>query len=95
MEKYVPETVEEFNSKLARAERMVNDEGLKLYDTDQIKYEFDHFSGEVKLFFVKQTEFAGGKLTHRHLDPLVKRLKEINKRWYVGIMVYGANRNRE
>ena len=91
MEKYVPETAEEFNSKLARAERIVNDEGLKLYATDQIKYEFDSFSGEVRLFFVKQVDFTGGRLTHKHLVPLVKRLREINKKWYAGIMLYGAS----
>ena len=29
MEKYVPETAEEFNSKLARAKRMISEESLK------------------------------------------------------------------
>ena len=95
MEKYVPETAEEFNSKIARAKRMISEESLKLYAVDQIKYEFDSFSGEVRLFFVKQTDFTGGKLTHGHLDPLVKRLKEINKRWHTGIMVYGASHRNE
>jgi len=95
LQKYVRETDEEATSKLVRTERIANDEGLKLYALEKIKYEFDHYSGEVRLVFVKQTDFTGGKLTHGHLQPLVERLKEVNKRWYVGIMVYGRNRRHE
>jgi len=91
-EKYVPETEESLNEKLVRAERITNEEGIKLHERDKIKYEFDHFSGEVKLVYVKQTSFTGGKLTHGMLQPLAKRLKQIERRWHVGIMLYGASR---
>ena len=94
MQEYVSETAEEFNNKLVRAERITNDEGLKLYAAERVKYEFDHYAGEVRLVFVKQTEFAGGKLTRRMLGPLVERLREVDKKWYVGIMLYGADKHR-
>jgi hypothetical protein len=71
---------------------MINDEGLKLFEEHKIKYEFDHYCGEIRLMFVKQTDFSGGKLTHGHLVPLVGRLQEIDKKWHTGIMLYGANR---
>ena len=95
MEKYVTETEESLRDKLRRVERITNEEGIKLYEKDRIKYDFDHYSGEVKLVFVKQTSFSGGKLIHRMLDPLVKRLREIDRKWYVGIMVYGENRGKD
>ena len=91
MEKYVSETVEERTSKLVRAERITNDEGLKLFTEKQMKYEFDHYAGEVRLVFVKQTDFTGGRISHADLVPLVKRLRQVDRKWYVGIMLYGAS----
>ena len=74
-EGYVSETEESLNDKLVRAERITNEEGIKLYEKDRVKYEFDHFSGEVKLVYVKQTNFTGGKLTHGMLQPFSQETK--------------------
>ena len=72
---------------------MATEEGIKLYTEKKINYEFDHYSGEVKSVFVKQTVFDGGKLNHGLLIPFKERIiKEIDNKWCVGIMVYGANK---
>ena len=91
MEKYVSESEESLNDKLKKVEVITAEESVKLYTDKKIKYEFDHYSGEVRLVFVKQTVFDGGKLNHGLLAPLKKRVKEVDNRWYVGIMVYGRN----
>ena len=92
MKEFVSETVSEASNKLMRAEHMINDEGSKLFDEHGIKYKFDHYCGEIRLMFVKQTDFSGGKLAHSHLSPLVERLREIDEKWSAGIMLYGARR---
>ena len=92
MDKYVSESEESLSDKLEKFEVIAADESAKLYIDKKIKYEFDHYSGEVRLVFVKQTGFEGGKLSHALLAPLKKRIREIDKKWYVGIMVYGRNR---
>ena len=93
MKEYVRESEESFEEKIRKAKLLIAEESAKLYAEKDIKYEFDHYSGEVRLMFVKQTEFAGGKLDRAMLDPLVKRLKEIDKKWYVGVMLYGSRRS--
>ena len=90
-EKYVTETKESIVDKIERAKKIIKEESSKLYKKKNIKYEFDNYGSEVKIIFVKQTEFRGGSVTHKDLSPLGKRLKtEINKRWLAGIMLYGG-----
>jgi hypothetical protein len=89
---YVAETKESLKEKLTSAEKLINEESTKLYEKEKIRYEFDHYSGEIRLVFVKQTVFSGGILTHTMLQPMVKRLKEIDRKWQVGIMLRGASR---
>ena len=95
MKEYIPESIADAKKKLSRAEQIINEEGLKLYAKAQIKYRFDSYSGQLKLFFVKQTDFAGGRLKRSQLEPLTNRLREINKKWWVGIMLYGASKRDE
>jgi hypothetical protein len=95
VKKYIPESAESVSKKLTRAEQIINEEGLKLFEETQIKYKFDNYSGELKLFFVKQTDFSGGRLKRAQLEPLIEKLREINKRWWVGIMLYGASKYDE
>ena len=95
MKEYVSITEEDLSVRLASAEKIANQEGIKLHKEKKIGYEYDHFSGEVKIVFVRQTEFSGGKLTHGMLVPLVKRLKKVDKKWHVGIMVYGTKNRKQ
>lgn len=95
MKKYIPESAEVASKKLARAERIINEEGLKLFEEAQIKYKFDSYSGQLGLFFVKQVDFSGGRLKRDQLEPLIKRLRGIKKKWWVGIMLYGASKYDE
>lgn len=76
-------------------EQIANEEGKKLYKENNIEYKFDHYDEEVKLVFVKQTNFAGGLLTHKMLAPLVERLQKINRRWYMGIMTNAKTLKRQ
>ena len=92
MQEYVSETEESLSEKIARAEKLIEEESNKLHEKEMIAYEFDHYSGEVRMVFVKQTTFLGGWLTHGMLMPLRQRVKEVDKKWHVGIMVYGGKR---
>ena len=88
---YVAETKESLNKKLASAEKLIDEESAKLYEKEKIRYQFDHYSGGIRLVFVKQTVFSGGKLTHAMLQPLIEKIKEIDRKWCVGIMLRGTS----
>ena len=95
MKEYTSESEESFEEKIRKAKLLIAEESAKLYVEKNIKYEFDHYNGEVRLVFITQTEFAGGKLDRTMLNSLVEKLKEIDNKWYVGIMLYGKRRSEK
>ena len=62
------------------------DESAELFVATGVDYKFDHYDSEVKAVVVKEIKTTSVPVKYKHIKPLEKRLKEINKRLIVYIL---------
>jgi len=81
-----------FQEKIKKIKELCEAEARKVAVVHKSKFKFDHFDAEVKMVFVKEEYDSTELLEHEMLDDLRMQVKEIDKRWVIG-MIYQGKKN--
>jgi len=73
---------------LLKIEKICTQEAEKAQKEHDVMYSFDHVSTDIRVVFVKEKLESPNQVTHQMLEPLLARIKKINKKMYLGIIVH-------
>ena len=72
---------------IERAKKICKNESDKLYLEYDIDFSFDHFDGEVRTLYVRESNASNNPVTYEILENLSEDIKtKVNKKWNIGII---------
>ena len=72
---------------ISRAKKICKNESDKLYLEYDVDFSFDHFDGELRILYVRESNISNNPVTYEALEDLSEEIKtKVNKKWNIGII---------
>ena len=77
----------DLKAQIERAKKICKNESDKLYLEYDVDFSFDHFDGEVRTLYVRESNISNNPVIYELLEDLGKEIKtKVNKKWNIGII---------
>ena len=82
----------DLKAQIERAKKICKNESDKLYLEYDVHFSFDHFDGEIRTLYVRESNISSNPVTYEILEDLSKEIKtKVNKKWNIGIIYEEAD----